>query len=168
MGDIDGLLSIEPPPLQAGADDGIRVIGLGLAGRRDEARRALERMRHQRRIPAFLSWIDYLAAWLDGSMAAMSGRMGSITPLKIQEDPEALFQEGWLFCDVGEHRTGIDYLKRGVAKGYYVVDTLRSRPQFDALREDLEFKALVAAADAGRERALAAFREAGGDRLLAS
>jgi TolB-like protein len=168
MGDIDGLLSIEPPPLQAGADDGIRVIGLGLAGRRDEARRALERMRHQRRIPAFLSWIDYLAAWLDGSMAAMSGRMGSITPLKIQEDPEALFQEGWLFCDVGEHRTGIDYLKRGVAKGYYVVDTLRSRPQFDALREDPEFKALVAAADAGRERALAAFREAGGDRLLGS
>ena len=168
MGDIDGLLSIEPPPLQAGADDGIRVIGLGLAGRRGEARRALERMRHQRRIPAFLSWIDYLAAWLDGSMAAMSGRMGSITPLKIQEDPEALFQEGWLFCDVGEHRTGIDYLKRGVAKGYYVVDTLRSRPQFDALREDPEFKALVAAADAGRERALAAFREAGGDRLLGS
>ncbi len=168
MGDIDGLLSIEPPPLQAGADDGIRVIGLGLAGRRDEARRALERMRHQRRIPAFLSWIDYLAAWLDGSMAAMSGRMGSITPLKIQEDPEALFQEGWLFCDVGEHRIGIDYLKRGVAKGYYVVDTLRSRPQFDALREDPEFKALVAAADAGRERALAAFREAGGDRLLGS
>jgi len=101
-------------------------------------------------------------------MAAMSGRMGSITPLKIQEDPEALFQEGWLFCDVGEHRTGIDYLKRGVAKGYYVVDTLRSRPQFDALREDPEFKALVAAADAGRERALAAFREAGGDRLLGS
>ena len=48
------------------------------------------------------------------------------------------------------------------------MDTLRSRPQFDALREDPEFKALVAAADAGRERALAAFREAGGDRLLGS
>jgi serine/threonine-protein kinase len=168
MGDIDGLLSIEPPPIQAGADDGIRVIGLGLAGRRDEARRALERMRQQRRIPAFLSWIDYLAAWLDKSMPGMSGRMGSTSSLKIQDDPEAVFQEGWLFCDIGEHRTGLEYLKRGVAKGYYVIDTLRSRSQFDPLREDPEFTALTAAAEAGRDRALAAFREAGGDRLLGS
>ena len=37
-GDIDRLLSVEQPPFIAGADDGIRVIGLGLAGRREEAR----------------------------------------------------------------------------------------------------------------------------------
>ena len=37
-GDIDRLLAVEPPRVVAGADDGIRVIGLGLAGRRDEAR----------------------------------------------------------------------------------------------------------------------------------
>ena len=24
-------------------------------------------------------------------------------PLKIFDDPEAIFQEGWLFCDIGEH-----------------------------------------------------------------
>ena len=44
-GDIERLLAVEPPPVVAGADDGIRVIGLGLAGRRDEARRALLDMR---------------------------------------------------------------------------------------------------------------------------
>ena len=36
-GDIDRLLAVQPPAIIAGADDGIRVIGLGLAGRRDEA-----------------------------------------------------------------------------------------------------------------------------------
>ena len=168
MGDIDRLLTVEPPPIQAGADDGIRVIGLALAGRREEARRALERMRHQRRIPAFQSWMDYLSAWLDGSVTGMAGRMGATMALKIQEDPEAVFQEGWLLCDIGEHRAGLDYLTRGVAKGYFVAATLRSSPQFDALRGDPAFTALVADAEAGRERALAAFRDAGGDRLLGS
>jgi hypothetical protein len=41
----------------------------------------------------------------------------------------------------------------------------RSR-QFDALRGHPAFQALLAEAEAGRERALAAFREAGGERLL--
>ena len=44
-GDIDRLLAIEPPPFVAGGDEGIRVIGLGLAGRRDEARRGCSQMR---------------------------------------------------------------------------------------------------------------------------
>src|SRR6186713_911557 len=56
-GDLDRLLSNEGPRMIAGADDGIRVIGLGLAGRRDEARAQLEAMRRQARIPAFESWI---------------------------------------------------------------------------------------------------------------
>ena len=42
-GDIDRLLRAESPPTGGGADEGIRVIGLGLAGRRDDARRKLRR-----------------------------------------------------------------------------------------------------------------------------
>ena len=52
-GDIDRLLDIQLPSVVAGADDGIRVIGLGLAGRRDEARRRLADMRSASRIPVF-------------------------------------------------------------------------------------------------------------------
>src|SRR5262245_44223612 len=36
-GDFDRLFATEAPERVAGADDGIRVVGLGLAGRRDEA-----------------------------------------------------------------------------------------------------------------------------------
>jgi eukaryotic-like serine/threonine-protein kinase len=169
-GDIDRLLANEPPALFVGADDGIRVIGLGLAGRREEAHRLLAEMRQASRqasqIPAFQSWTDYLAAWLDRRAAVMLSGIAALGALKIQEDPEAVFQEGWLLCDVGEHEKGLPHLQRAVAKGYFVVPTLTGSRQFDALRGTPAFEALLADAEAGRERALAAFREAGGERLI--
>ena len=167
-GEIDRLLALQPPRVIAGADDGIRVIGLGLAGRRDEARERLLAMRQSRRIPAFQSWIEYLMAWLDGRTADMAVRMSTFSGLKIQDDPEAVFQEGWMLCDVGEHERGLGYLQRAVAKGYYAAPTLAGRTQFDVLRSDSAFRALMENAEAGRQRALAAFREARGERLIGS
>jgi len=40
------------------------------------------------------------------------------------------------------------------------------RPHFDPLRNDPGFRDLVAEAEAGRQRALSAFRDAGGERLI--
>ncbi len=165
--EIEKLLAVEAPALIAGADDGIRVIALGLAGRRDEAREKLYRMRQQpSRIPLFLSWIDYLTAWLEYRIDDMRVRMSTLSALKIQDDPEAIFQEGWLLCDVGEHEKGLEFLQRAVTKGYTVAATLSSRRQFDPLRGTPAFQALLSEAEAGRERALTAFRDAGGERLL--
>ena len=165
-GDIDRLLAIDPPGVVAGADDGIRVIGLGLAGRRDEARRRLVQMRQLSRIPAFESWIEYLMAWLDRRRDEMDGRMSVFRHLRIQEDPEAIFQEGWLLCDLGDYDTGLDFLRRAIEKHYWAVVTLTNSRQFDGLRNRPEFEALLAAAKQGRERALVVYREAGGERLL--
>ena len=165
-GDIDRLLAIEPPRLVAGADDGIRVIGLGLAGRRDEALRKLNQMRQLSRIPAFESWIEYLTAWLEGRRSDMDDRMSTFRSLKIQEDPEAVFQEGWLLCDLGDYETGMAFLRRAIEKRYWMVDTLMNSRQFDRLRTDPEFQVLLAQAQEGRERALLVYRDAGGERLL--
>jgi hypothetical protein len=112
--------------------------------------------------------MDYLSAWLDYRIEDMSGRGQTFRALKIQEDPEAIFQEGWLLCDVGEHARGLGFLQRGVAKGYYPVATLASRSQFDPLRGDPAFMALQAEAVEGRQHALMEFRDAGGERLLGS
>jgi tetratricopeptide (TPR) repeat protein len=166
--EIDRLLDIQAPRLIAGADDGIRVIGLGLAGRRDEARRKLDEMRQTSRIPLFQTWMDYLTAWLDCRAADMVMRTSVPLGLTIRDDPEAIFQEGWLLCDVGEYESGLDCLRRAVAKGYFAAPTLSGRRQFDALRSDPRFRALLEEAEAGRQRALAAFRDAGGERLIAS
>ncbi len=164
--DIERLLAFEQPLLSPGADQGIRVIGLGLAGRRDEARQGLLDMRKWSRLPTFVAWTGYLMAWLDRRPSEMSVSISALSRLKIQDDPEAVFQEGWLLCDVGEHDAGLDHLDRAVAKGYFATPTLSASPSFDALRSNPVFQRIVADAEAGRQRALAAFREAGGERLL--
>ena len=92
--------------------------------------------------------------------------LSSFGALKIFDDPEAIFQEGWLLCDVGEYERGLDRLQHAVAKGYFVVPTLANSRQFDALRTEPAFQKLLADAEAGRQRALVAFRDAGGERLL--
>jgi hypothetical protein len=97
----------------------------------------------------------------------MTSTVESMTPLKIFDDPEAIFQEGWFFCDAGDHAHGLTFLRRAVDCGYFAAPTLRLWPQFDPLRDVPAFQKLLADADAGRQRALAAFREAGGELLLA-
>ncbi len=165
-GDIKGLMSLAAPRVIAGADDGIRVIGLGLAGRRDEARQKLLEMRRASRIPIFAKWIEYLMAWLDRRSAGMLDTLSGFGGLKIHDDPEAIFQQGWLLCDVGELEAGLDYLSRAVTKGYFASATLAERPQFDQLRRQPAFVALLDEAEAGRLRSLAAFRAAKGERLM--
>jgi TolB-like protein len=165
-GDIDVLLGIEPARIIAGADDGIRVIGLGLAGRRAEARVKLDEMRQASRIPLFDAWIDYLMAWIEKRGQEMTKLTATFSGMKINDDPEAIFQEGWLLCDIGDHEAGLSRLQRAVAKGYFVSPTLSTRAQFDALRGDARFQAVLEAAEAGRQRALASFHTNGGPRLL--
>jgi serine/threonine protein kinase/tetratricopeptide (TPR) repeat protein len=165
MGEVDRLMAVEMPLLIAGADDGIRVIGMGLAGRRDEARQMLIAMRGASRIPAFRTWTEYLKAWLDRRVEDMVDDR-SLGRIRIEDDPEAMFQRGWLLCDVGDYERGFGYVHRAVTKGYFVAPTLSKSPQFDALRDRSEFKAVLAEAEHGRDRALAAFHAAGGARLV--
>jgi serine/threonine protein kinase len=165
-GDLDRLLAFEQPSVIAGADDGIRAMALGLAGRRDEAQHRLEEMAKSARIPLFETWIEYLMAWLDRRTAEMVALRSTFGGLKIREDPEAIFLEGWMLCDVGDHENGLGHLQRAVDRGYCAVATLSGRSQFDVLQSDPRFKALLARAEGGRARALAAFRDAGGARLL--
>jgi non-specific serine/threonine protein kinase len=166
-GDVDTLLSLQPPTVVAGADEGIRVIALGFAGRREEAQRALIRMRRAH-IPVFQSWTEFLMAWLERRTADMLAHITAFDGLTIRDDAEAIFQEGRFLCDVGEHQEGLGYLARAVAKGYWVLSTLQYSREFDALRSDTGFQTLLADAAAGRDSALTAFREAGGHRLLGS
>jgi hypothetical protein len=90
----------------------------------------------------------------------------SLGPLKIHDDPDFVVRVGWLLCDVGEHEQGLLYLRRAVTKAYFVAPTLSASRSFDPLRSDPRFQSIMAEAEAGRQQALAAFREAGGDRLL--
>ena len=96
----------------------------------------------------------------------MLEEVAALRTLKIEDDPEAIFQFGWLLCDVGEYAAGLAHLQRAVQKGYSVAATLSGSRQFDAVRSTPAFAALLDEAEAGRARARAAFRDAGGDRLM--
>jgi TolB-like protein len=166
-GDLERLLSLGPRSYNpGGGDQGIKVIGLGLAGRREEALTVLNNMTQMARIKTFHTWTSYLRAWIEGRIPDMLAAQSSLSELKIMNDPEALFQIGTLFCDVGEFEAGLDYIRRAVARGYYVAQTLERRTQFDAVRERPDFTSILAAAHEGYTRSLDAFRSAGGDRLL--
>jgi serine/threonine protein kinase/tetratricopeptide (TPR) repeat protein len=165
-GDLEKLLSVEGALGIRGGDEMIRVIGLGLAGRRDEARRALLDARQAARVEAFRSWMDFLLAWLERRPAEMLAIRAALGALEVMDDPEANFQEGWLFCDAGDLDRGFDMLRRAVDKGYFVATTLSEGRHFDPLRERPEFQRLLAEAVAGRDQALAAFRDHGGERIL--
>jgi eukaryotic-like serine/threonine-protein kinase len=166
LADVEHVLDLDLPEIIAGADDGIWVIALGLAGRLDEARAGIIRMRESSRIETFQAWMGYLLAWLDRRVPDMLTLYVGLQGLKIVDDPEAVFQEGWLLCDAGAHELGLDRLVRAVDKGYFAAQTLANARAFDALRADPRFTALSARAEAGRRRARQAFAAAGGERLL--
>jgi TolB-like protein len=163
-GDVERLLAFMPST-QGDLDHGIRVIGLGLAGRRDEARVVLARL-PRGPLPTRQLWTSYLGAWLDYRLDDMRAGYEGLSMLRILEDPEAIFQMGRLFCDVGDFEEGLENVQRAVRKGYFVAPTLRAGREFDQIRDQPVFRGVLADAEAGRRQALAAFRDAGGERLL--
>ena len=165
-GDIDRLLAVEPPPVVAGGDEGIRVIGLGLAGRRDEARRVLLEMRQASRIPAFQTWTEYLLAWLDRRAGGHARRHVRAQRAEDSGRPRGDLPGGLAALRRRRARAGLFHLRRAVAKGYFVAPTLANAPAVRRHSRQPAFQRLLAEAEAGRQRALAAFREGGGERLL--
>jgi hypothetical protein len=114
----------------------------------------------------FEAWTRYLSAWLDRRPADMVVDSAAYGPLLVYEDPEAIFQDGWLLCDAGDLERGLGRIDHAVKKGYFAAETLSSSRHFDAVRKTPVFQALLATAERGREQALRVFRDAGGDNLL--
>jgi serine/threonine protein kinase/tetratricopeptide (TPR) repeat protein len=165
-GDLDRLLAAERQTGAGGGDGVIRAIGLGLAGRREEARDALLALRAASPIEAFRIWTNTLLAWTEGRLDRMLADVEPLRGLKIMDDPEAMFQEGWLLCDLGENRRGLEQIRRAVDRGYCVSTTMVNSRSFDSARDLPEFRKILADAEEGRAQALRAFVEHGGERLL--
>jgi serine/threonine protein kinase/tetratricopeptide (TPR) repeat protein len=165
-GEIDRLLAVERSTGAPGSDDLIRVVGLGMAGRTEEAREVLREVARLSELPVFKSWTGILEAWLDRRPGVVEAATTALAGLKIMDDPEGVFEHGWLLCEMGGHHAGLGRLSQAVAKGYSVATTLSESPAFDGVRSDPRFGELLAQATADRERALAAFQEHGGERLL--
>jgi len=164
--DVDRFLAYDRSRAQGPGDGGIVVIGLGFAGRYDEARQALAKMAGVSQNVTLQRWARTLTVWLDRRRDDLVASLDALTGLKINDDPEAMFQMGWMLCEVGADELGLTLVQRAVAKGYFAWPTLTASRAFDNVRRDPAFQAIVSEAETGRSQALAAFRETGGDRLL--
>ena len=82
------------------------------------------------------------------------------------DDPEALFLLGLPLALVGEFSRALELVQRAVTGGFYATPTLARDPLFDLVRTEPAFREILARAKAGREKALAAFHEGGGESLL--
>ena len=163
-GDVDRLLNT-PRTEQA-----MRLIALGLAGRRDEAREAFaeygKSTAGQSVWQSWVAWTAWLQAWVEDRHEYMRVHAAALEGFDLLPDPEGEFLQGWLQCDIGENDAALVQLQRAVSGGYYAAPTLERDHHFDPLRSRPEFQALLANAQAHRQRALEAFRAAGGERLL--
>jgi hypothetical protein len=74
-------------------------------------------------------------------------------------DSLVLFHTGWV-------ERGLELLEGAIAGGFNPARALVSEPAFDPVRGQVRFEALRTLADARRAQALAAYRSAGGERLL--
>ncbi|MPZ16955.1 MAG: protein kinase [Luteitalea sp.] len=159
-GDLERLLKLGPP-----VDPDGRVLALGLAGRQDEAREALHQVSSgSPPQEEYRTWLALLEAWIERRPDDVVATRKVVRLL--YDDPEALFTLGWLLCDVGLTADGLELLQRAVAGGFYAALTLTRYHHFDVLRSDPVFQELVRIAEARRQEALTAFRDAGGERLL--
>ena len=78
-GDIERMIGTAPAAVIEGGDDGIRVIGLGLHGYRDQAVAALARMQARPMVPLLKSWTGHLAAWLEGRVPEMIAAIATLS-----------------------------------------------------------------------------------------
>lgn len=145
-----------------------RIMCLGFSGRRDEARALLPDVSQVARIPVHRIRTEFLAAWLDRRPMNMFRALTALSAFTVHDDPEGIFQSGWMLCDVAEYEQGLAVLQRAVTRGYFVTTMLGAGAAFDPLRDVPAFQSLLNDAEAARVRALAAFKEAGGRKLLGS
>jgi TolB-like protein len=146
-------------------DQDAQLLGYSLRGLHAEAREVFDRLQ-----------VDTLPSIMRLSMRAFASLVTPEPSERMQAaleeavashmDPEALFLFGWIFAARGDGERALEVLERSIQGGYLGARTLERDERFDALRGEARFRELVKTANAGRGKALAAFREAGGETLL--
>jgi serine/threonine protein kinase/tetratricopeptide (TPR) repeat protein len=141
-----------------------KIMGLAMQG---QERVALELLHSvdMSRLPAILRLsFGCLEPFLQGKQEE------AITALKwaiaAHVDPEPIFLFGVLLSRLGARRDALEALRLGVEGGFLVASTLERDPNLAALKGDEAFKKITSRARDGHEKALAAFRDAGGHSLL--
>ena len=140
------------------------VFALMMLGRDAEA---LEKL-HQTEaieVAAIRRWCESLQLLLEGRRVEGLAATQAILPDGYR-DPESLFFVARQLIFFGWDVSGLLLLKRAVDEGFFCLDALARDPWLDSVRSDSAFTKILRCAESRRRVALAAFLEAGGERLL--
>jgi len=142
------------------------VFALMMLGRDDEA---LEKL-HQTEtieVATVRRWCESLRLLLEGRRGEGLAATQRVLPDGYR-DPESLYYVARQLIFFGSNDSGMLLLARAVDEGFFCFTALARDPWLDSVRTDPAFMNILRLAESRRRDALAAFLEAGGDRLLGS
>jgi tetratricopeptide (TPR) repeat protein len=143
----------------------LRNMSLWMLGRHDEALEGVTRLEEQ--LPTGGEWL-----FLTTLRAAMQGKREECVQASREmlatgfHDPEGLYLVARELAFVGARPDALDMLERVVTGGFTCPQILLQDPWLDSLRGDPTFVRLLHWAEEESAASAAAFREAGGERVL--
>jgi hypothetical protein len=143
----------------------LRHMSLWMLGRHDEALEGVTRLEQQ--LPTGGEWL-----FLTALRTAMQGKREECIQASREilasgfHDPEGLLLIARELAFAGARHEALDMLERVVNGGFHCPRGLMQDPWLDALRGDPAFIRLLHRAEEGSAASAAAFREAGGERVL--
>ena len=141
-----------------------QILSLALLGRTEEGRHLFERQ-ESRPMPEVLRVVvGWVRPFLDQDPQAVLAAVEKA--LATFYDPEATYMYALILFRTGQVDRGLELLESAVEGGYTAATALAEEPSFDVARGTRRFEALRERAEARRREALAAYRSAGGERLL--
>jgi tetratricopeptide (TPR) repeat protein len=141
-----------------------QILGMALLGRIDEGHRLLDEQ-EARDLPEVLRAVTgWVRPFLEHDPEAV--RAAVQRALAAFHDPEASFMYSLILFRTGQVEEGLELLESSVRGGFNATTAMAEEPSFDPMRGDPRFEALREHAAARRAEALAAYRAAGGERLL--
>jgi serine/threonine protein kinase/tetratricopeptide (TPR) repeat protein len=141
-----------------------QILAMALQGRVEEGRRLLDRQ-EARPLPGVLRVVTgWVRPFLDQDTEAL--RAAVEKSLAAFHDPEASFMYSLILFRTGQVERGLELLESAVAGGFNAATAMAEDVSFDPVRGEARFETLRERAGARRAEALAAYRSAGGERLL--
>jgi hypothetical protein len=140
----------------------LNSLALGVLGRRAEALAVLDAMviDPNNRLAHFVRSLQYL--FRNEGQASMD----ALEPIVRLPDPEGKFHFGRNAAYLGFTGKALALLAEAVDGGFFCLPSYANDPWLDNLRGTDEFASLLRRAEARHRRALFAFLEANGDRVL--
>ena len=117
-----------------------------------------------RETPVHAAFAAAIEAAADGRFADAAAAAGRVFAMGFR-DPEGLFICARFMTRGGAHQAALDVIEQSIESGFFCPQ-MRRQPWLAPLHGSERFESLMARAEEGRRRAAAAFRDAGGERLL--